>query len=555
MKIVTVQEMREIEKAADAAGLSYGQMMENAGHAVATAIRARVGERQARILVLVGPGNNGGDGLVAARHLHTWGHTVRLVLWRRTADEDDPLLAAAQSLGMDIQPFDAQEPEPLRQAVAESDVIVDALLGTGATGALRGGVEILLETVGAALAARRGAPHKAKLTQLGAPPAKLTATARPLVVAVDLPTGLDADSGAIDERALQADLCVTLAYPKRGHFRFPGASRVGELVVADIGIDPALAEGVPLCCATAEMVGALLPPRPADSHKGSFGKALIVAGSINYVGAPALAAEGAYRVGAGLVTLAVPGAIQAALAARQREATYLILPHDMGVLAPQAVPVLADALEQYNVMLLGPGLGQEEQTLAFIEALFAGARQQGRRSIGLIPHQEGERTTFALPSLVVDADGLNLLARCDGWWRRLPADTVLTPHPGEMARLLGSEIAQVNADRVAAAQEGAQRWGCTVVLKGAYTVVATAEGEATLIPFAVPALATAGTGDVLAGAIAGLMAQGLAGPQAALCGAYLHALAGALWQQEHGPAGLLAGELGPYLIEARRALT
>jgi NAD(P)H-hydrate epimerase len=553
MKIVTAQEMRQIEQAANASGLGYGQMMEHAGHGVAAAIRARIGDRQARVLILVGPGNNGGDGLVAARHLHAWGHTVRLVLWRR-AQEDDPLLEAVRALGLAIEPFDAHNLAGLRQAVRASDVIVDALLGTGATGALRGGVETLLEAVGAELASLRGAQESALLVRVGGIPPQAAPARGPLVVAVDLPSGLDADTGAVDERTLSADLCIALAYPKRGHFRYPGAARVGELVVAEIGLDPALAEDVSLACATPELVGALLPARPREAHKGTFGKALIVAGSINYVGAPALAAEAAYRVGAGLVTLAAPGAIHGALAARLGEATHLILPHDMGVLAPLAVPVLAEAVEQYRVMLLGPGLGQEEQTRAFVEALLRGARQAKRQPIGLIPHRAIEQPSFALPPLVVDADGLNLLAQGDGWWQWLPRDTVLTPHPGEMARLLGGEIAQVNADRVATARDAAHKWGCTVALKGAYTVVAAPDGATTVIPYATPALATAGTGDVLAGAIAGLMAQGLAGAQAALCGAYLHALAGALWQQEHGEAGLLAGELGAYLVRARQAL-
>ncbi len=558
MKIVTTQEMRDIEAAADATGLSYAQMMQNAGQAVALAIRDHLrgdrGDHPERVLVLVGPGNNGGDGLVAARHLHTWGHSVRLILWRRDPT-DDPLLAAVRDLGLPIETFaEGDDPEPLRQAVRESDVIIDALLGTGVTGELRGGVQELLAAVDEELERLRHAMQRPGLVSVGdTSPARAVARG-PLIVALDVPTGLDSDTGAVDEHTLGADLCVTLAYPKRGHFAFPGAAHVGQLIVADIGIDPAQAQDVAINLATSEQVGALLPVRRPDANKGSFGKVLVVAGSVNFMGAPLLATTGAYRVGAGLVTLAVPAAIQNAVAAHQTEATYLLLPHDMGVLAPQAVRVLADSVGQYDVLLLGPGLGQETPTKEFVEGLLQGVGPKPRQPIGLIPHQAAAQARLEMPSMVIDADGLNLLAKMDGWWRALPSDSVVTPHPGEMARLLDSDIQQVNADRIETAQQAAKEWGCTVVLKGAFTVIATPQGGTTLIPFATPALATAGTGDVLAGAIAGFIAQGLSGEQAAVCGAYVHGLAGMLWQREHGTAGLLAEGLGMYLVRAQRTL-
>ncbi len=558
MKIVTTQEMQDIEAAADAAGLSYAQMMQNAGHAVALAIRdylqAERGDHPVRVLVLVGPGNNGGDGLVAARHLHNWGHSVRLVLWRRDSD-NDALLDAVRDLGLPIETFaEGDDPAPARQAVRQSDVIIDALLGTGVSGALRGGVETLLEAVKQEAKQMREAAQEPGFLWVGAVSPARPVTRGPLIVALDVPTGLNSDTGDIDEHALHADLCVTLAHPKHGHFAFPGAAHVGQLVVADIGIDSDLAQEIDVNLATYEGVRTLLPDRPNDANKGSFGRVLVVAGSVNYMGAPLLTTTGAYRVGAGLVTLAVPAAIQTAVAAHQTEATYLLLPHDMGVLAPQAVRVLAKAVGDHNVLVLGPGLGQEDPTKEFIEGLLQGVGSKPRQPIGLIPHKAAEQAAFEMPPMVIDADGLNLLAKMDGWWRALPPDSVVTPHPGEMARLLDSDVKTVNADRIQTARQAAKAWGCTVVLKGAHTVIANPQGETTLIPFGTAALATAGTGDVVAGAIAGFIAQGLSGEQAAICGAYVHGLAGLLWEREHGKAGLLAEELGVYLIKAQQAL-
>jgi NAD(P)H-hydrate epimerase len=352
----------------------------------------------------------------------------------------------------------------------------------------------------------------------------------PFVVAVDGPTGLDYDSGALDERAIPADLTVTFAYPKVGHFRFPGARALGELVVADIGTDPALAADVILEAVTPEMVRDWLPSRPPDAHKGTFGKALVVAGSINYTGAAYLSGTAATRAGAGLVTVALPAAIHTAVASHLAEATYLPLPHERGFVAAEAVPVVAEQLASYDALLLGPGLGQEQGTRAFIDALL----------------KNGE----PLPPLTIDADGLNALAKMADWAERLPRGTILTPHPGEMARLLGGSIKQVQADRVASARDQATAWGQVVVLKGAYTIVAGPDGRMAIEPFANPGLATAGTGDVLAGTIVGLRAQGLGAFESAVAGAYLHGLAGELARGKKGTAGMVAGDVLAHLPQA-----
>jgi NAD(P)H-hydrate epimerase len=376
--------------------------------------------------------------------------------------------------------------------------------------------------------------------------------AAPLVLAVDGPSGLDFDSGELDEAVLPADITVTFAYPKRGHFRFPGAASLGELVVADIGIDPALAAEITLETLTHAEARCLLPARPANGHKGTFGKALIIAGSANFAGAARLAGSAAVRSGAGLVTLALPSSIHAAVVAGLVEATYVLLPHEMGVISEPAVDVLTDRIGEYDALLIGPGLGQERETAAFVETLLAGKRE--RRSVGFVGPGEQASSPADLPSLVVDADGLNILSRLEGWPSLIPANSVLTPHPGEMARLTGRPVAEIQADRVTAASEHAQTWGHVVILKGPYTIVAAPDGRVVLQPFANPGLATGGTGDVLAGMIAALLAQGLQPFEAAVLGSYVHALAGELAGAKLGKVGMAAGDLARFLPKAWQAL-
>ncbi len=550
MKVVTVAQMRAIEAASDAAGHTYAAMMERAGQAVARALMARQDVRKKRVLVLVGPGNNGGDGLVAARYLAQAGAEVACYLTRPRDPQSDENFRLLQELRVFCTDADA-DPDfrRLRQLAAGADVVIDALLGTGATPPLKGTIGQVLETVGQVLRGR-AISQPPKWVQVGGIP-EPAPEARPLVVAVDGPSGMDFDTGALDPAALPADLTVTFAYPKVGHFRFPGAAALGELVVADIGTDPALAADVDLEVVTPEMVRGWLPPRPPDAHKGTFGRALIVAGSANYTGAARLAGAAAVRAGAGLVTVALPASIHGAVAATLSEATYLLLPHELGVLAEPAVEVLAEQASRYDAMLLGPGLGQEKETAEFLTALLRGRE---RRPVGFLRAGEPTAQPIPLPPLVVDADGLNLLARMEGWPVRLPPGSILTPHPGEMARLMGASVADVQADRVGVARQKAREWGHVVVLKGAFTVVAAPDGQTVLEPFANPALATGGTGDVLAGIIVALRAQGLGPFEAAAAGAYLHGLAGELARRRLGPVGVAAGDLVPLIPEARSLL-
>jgi hydroxyethylthiazole kinase-like uncharacterized protein yjeF len=551
VKVITVEKSRELEKAADEGGLSFAQMMENAGRATARAIEQLLSPRERRVVVLVGPGNNGGDGLVAAHYLAQMGARVTCYLWKREA-EGDANLDRVQGGGVPvIWAEDDGDGEALRALLSAADVVVDALLGVGASLPLRDNLRSLLEDVRSGLRRRRG-PGELAHAVPGA-----GVRGRPLVVAVDCPTGLDSDTGEVDPGALPADVTVTFAYPKVGLLRFPGAGLVGRIVVADIGIPPELAAGVTLEMATAEAVGDWLPERSPSSHKGTFGRVLVVAGSVNYVGAASLAGSGAKRVGTGLVTMALPDPIQAAVAANLAEATYLLLPHDMGVVSSGAVQVIRERMGDYDALLLGPGLSQENETVAFVQAFLDLPHRERRGRLGFVDRSEGDEEDRSLPPpLVVDADGLNALSRAADWWRALPPDTILTPHPGEMARLVGGDVttAEIQADREGIARRMAQEWGAVVVLKGALTVVAAPDGRVMIQPFANSGLATAGTGDVLAGAIAGLRAQGLGAFEAAVAGAYAHGLAGELARDELGEMGMVAGDLPPRLPLALRRI-
>ncbi len=546
MKIVTVEEMRRIEAASDEAGHSYAAMMERAGRAVAGAIIARWTVKDRPILVLVGPGNNGGDGLVAARYLVQAGARVTCYLLKPRSAAQDKNVRQFLEHGDRATLLLTDEDEGLSQLARltrEADGVMDALLGTGVRLPLRGRLADILNTVENIRAARRTPPLK-PLTSLIPRRDQAGRNPTPFVVAVDGPSGLAYDTGALDEAALPADLTVTFAYPKPGHFRFPGAGALGELIVADIGTAPSLADGVMLEIATPDMVRRWLPARPLNAHKGTFGRALAVAGSVNYTGAAYLTGAAAARAGAGLVTLALPAAIHGSIAARLPEATYLLLPHTLGVIAAQATSVLSDHLEGYDALLLGPGLGQEKETVAFVKTLLSGS--QGHKAIGFLPEEAEDTSPPSLPPLIVDADGLNILAQVEHWERRLPASSILTPHPGEMARLMGNNIQEVESDRVSVARSQAAAWGQVIVLKGAHTVVAAPDGRTVIQPFANPGLATAGSGDVLAGVILALRAQGRGPFEAAAAGAYLHGLAGHMAREE-GIAGMIAGDILAHL--------
>ena len=525
-KLVSVAEMVAVERAADAAGHGYAQMMEFAGRGLAEEIEEAYSFlRSEGALGLVGSGNNGGDTLVALDWLAQWGWETAACLVR-PRPEDDPLIARLRAAGGEVFSLaDDASTVHLYEQLAGCGVLLDGVLGTGMRLPLKAEIAQALEHVRTALAS------------LEDPPA---------VVAVDCPSGVDCDTGEAAPETLPADLTVTMAAYKQGLLKFPAYEYVGELRLVGIGL-PQGGEGLEayhslqITVPDIEDIRALLPARPLQAHKGTFGTALIVAGSQNYTGAVLLAGEAAYRIGTGLVTLAVTEMIQPMLAGHIPEATWLVLPEAGGGVAPAAVRVILDNLERVSGLLIGPGFGLSAPTQEFMARFLAG---------GQYPTQPP-----ALPSLVVDADGLKLLARQPDWPSLLPPHTVLTPHPGEMSVLCGLTTIEIQANRLEIARRYSQLWGHVLVLKGAFTVVAAPDGRTAVIPVASPALARAGSGDVLAGMIVGLLAQCVPPYEAAVAGAWIHAQAGVRAAEALGStASVMAGDLIEGMIDTLATL-
>ena len=517
MRLVTVEQMRALERRTFAQGASEAQLMEQAGPAVGRAAAEWLANPRGRtLLVLAGKGNNGGDALIAARLLaRASGMAPRVYLAAERAD--DPLLDWVCEDGAPVAVHGRGQ--PLRAWLREADVVLDGLLGIGVRLPLRGAVAEIL-----AVCAEERPPGQRR-------------------IAVDVPSGVDADTGQADAHAFRADLTLSTGPAKPGHFVHPGAACAGRVRALDIGLarepteggDPS---GVRIERVEAAEVARLLPARPDDSHKGTFGKALIVAGSRRYVGAAYLAGAAAVRAGAGLVTLALPSTAQAAVAGRSVETTFLPLvedPEAPGTLTAGHLGAILEAARTYDAVAIGPGLGDDPATRRLVVLL-----------LEQLAHDEDA------PPVVIDADGLNALAAVPdgGWARPAQARWVLTPHPGEMSRLTGRPTQEVQTDRIGIAREHAGKWGQVVVLKGAPSVAAAPGGRVALSGFANAALATAGAGDVLTGATTALLAQGCPPRDAAVAACFVHGLAAELWRHRHGAAGLAVSNLAELLPDA-----
>ncbi len=533
VKVVSVEQMAAIEKAIDEGGISYDQMMANAGRGLASVIARLLGDDTAdlRVAFIIGPGNNGGDGLTAATILkqHTEAEIGCYLLRKRNAEKDEVYAAAVEAGVFMANPEDDTGWRVLRFLVSNADVVVDSLFGTGIRLPLDNDARRMLTITQAEMLA------KALETPLTWPtdPAMPAKPVRALLVAADCPSGIDCNTGDADPKTLEADITVCFEAVKRGLLLGKAQSLVGEIIVSGIGAPDKLPirDEIMLNLITPGTVRAVLPERHSDAHKGTYGKALCVAGSQRYVGAASLAGQAAYRSGAGLVVLAVPHTIQAMLAPTNREAVWLPLGEKAGALdGANAAEQVLTHLDGISAMLVGPGLGTEHQTVAFMQQILA--------------HSE-------LPALVIDADGLNLLTHVDDWVQQLPDNTILTPHPGEMRRLTGEES---EMDRLNLATNYAAEWNAIVVLKGAFTVCAAPDGRVDVSPFAVDALATAGTGDVLAGVITGLLGQGLDPFDAAVAGVYVHALAGKLVASHINSQSVLASDVLNELPQAFQLL-
>ncbi len=480
-------------------------LMESAGRAVAVAALG-LGAAERGCWVVCGGGNNGGDGWVAARHLHLQGVPVRAV---SVVDPEGLRGDAAANLARARAAGVAEAGTRFRPEAGA--VVVDAIFGTGLARPLEGDAAAWVKRVNAART--RDACR---------------------VLAVDLPSGLDADTGQVQGVAVAADATLTLGLPKLGLALEPGRGLAGRIEVARIGIADETPEHTPEAgLLTRAGAGARLPARPAAGHKGSFGHVLVIAGSQGKTGAAALAAEGAGRVGAGLVTLACPAGLNPILEAKCTEAMTAPVPETSAhAFALEAEKPLLDLVSGRDVVALGPGIGRADETTDLVRRLAA----------------EIERP------LVLDADGVVAFAdEPEGLAARRSA-TVVTPHPGEAAALGVGRTAEINADRVGAARRLAERTGAVAVLKGAATVVAAPDGRLGVNPTGGPALATGGTGDVLTGVIAGLLGQGLDAFEAARVGVFLHGHAADVLAARRGEVGVLAGDLAGALPESARAL-
>jgi len=511
VKIATAAQMRELDRRASAEfAIPSLLLMENAGAETAREILAaypRAG--RGRVLILCGRGNNGGDGFVVARRLLAEGAEVRtLLLGRRPEVKGDAATNLEILTRLGGPPQEVLGPEDLSivlAGLAWADLVVDALLGTGARGAAEGLTAEVIQAVN-----RAGRP----------------------VAAVDLPSGLGADSPIPPGPAIQAALTVTFALPKPSLLLYPAAAAAGRVRVVDIGIPRKLREaGLPLGLLERADVAPAFPARDPAGHKGTYGHVLVIAGSAGKTGAAALASRAALRAGAGLVTLAVPASLQDVLAAKLTEVMTEALP-ETETRAPsfEARGRLHTLAEGKTAVAIGPGLGRHPSTVKLVQSLLA---------------------ELPLP-IVLDADGITAFGGQAARLRNVPGQLILTPHPGEMATLLAVARDGLLADRLRLVPETAAQLGLTLVLKLARTVIGLPTGEGWIVPTGNPGMATGGTGDALTGLIAGLLARGVTPALAAQAGAYLHGLAGDLAAARRGPEAMLAGDLLAEIPDAIR---
>jgi len=501
LRLVTATEMNAVDRIAiQDFGIPGVVLMENAGLRVVEVITRLLGNPTGKtVVVFAGKGNNGGDGFVVARHLHNRGTKVQVFL-----DAERDKISGDALINLNIWEKMGQKVFPLhkninlvRLALVNADLVVDALYGTGFRGSVREHMVPVIEAINAS-----GKP----------------------VVAVDVPSGLEADSGKVHGPCVRADYTVTFALPKLGLVLAPGSEYVGKLEVADISIPSAAVANIDSrrFYLTEQLVKEWWPNRPSLAHKGNFGRVLIIAGSRGMSGAAVLAALAAIRSGAGLVTLGVPASIHDIAEAKLTEVMTFPLPEtDRGTLSRTALDEVLDRSRNADVLAIGPGLGNNADVAALVKETLLRVE---------IP-------------CVLDADALNAMSGRTELFRVVKSDLILTPHPGEMSRLTGLSINQVQDNRLETVTKKATEWHAVVVLKGAGTIVAGPDGTLYVNGTGNPGMASGGTGDVLTGVIAGLAAQGLPSLHATAAGVFLHGLAGDAAASEKGMTGMLAGDL------------
>ena len=524
---LTASEMRAIDAETIKRHVKGAVLMEHAGAAVASEIVKRTDKKRALAVVVSGKGNNGGDGFVVSRLLKRQGWRVRTYLVGKAAEVKGDALLNLKRLkrqGGAITQIGEKSWERLVADLGKADVVVDAIFGTGFEGEPRGLAADVIEVINA----------------LGGRPRSRPANR---IFAVDIPSGVDATTGKASV-AVQADVTVTMGFPKRGHFLFPGKELAGEVVVADIGIPqdaadkaaveaPAAEAGGPVKVADRTDIKSALLVRPPDAHKWSCGHVACVCGSTGLTGAAALTSISALRAGAGLVTLAIPRSLNTIMEVKLTE--VMTIPVDEtpeGSLSMGALGSLIALSARANCAAIGPGLSQNEETQEVVRALLARLDRP----------------------CVLDADGINAFAGRSDLLARPAFPLVITPHAGEAARLFGVAKTEIAARPIEFARKKARDLCVVLVLKGAPTVIAGPDGEVYINTTGNEGLATAGSGDVLTGLIAGLMAQGTSPLEAAYCGAYIHGLCGDELRDSIG-RGFLAGEVSSEIPRAMRIIT
>jgi len=513
MKLVTSEEMRRIDrKAIEEIGIPSIVLMENAGLKVADAIEKKYGPLKGKyVYIFAGSGNNGGDGMVVARHLFNQKVKAKIFLLaekKNIKGDAATNLAITEKMGIPMREITSPAfMESLEKELAKADIVVDALLGTGAKGAPRGLMKKVIDLIN----------KHSKNT-----------------VAVDIPTGVDADRGEVRGEAIKAEYTVSLAYPKRGLYLYPGMDYAGEIEIADIGIPTGLEEDkINSELLTLAGISKKLFFRKPSSHKGSFGHLLVIAGSPGMTGAASLTALSALRVGAGLVTLGIPEDLNPILETKLTEVMTLPLPQSKDkTLCREGFEKIKDFSQKCKAMAIGPGISSTKQTKELISTII---------------------DQLDIP-LVIDADGINVLAGELSLLKKYKASLIITPHPGEMSRLVGASIEEIQKDRIGFTMALARRIGAIVVLKGARTVIASKEGNSWVNLTGNPGMATGGSGDILTGIIGGLLTQKLSSLEAAKTGVYLHGYAADLAAQKKGEISLIASDTLETIPEAIRRI-
>lgn len=505
-RIVTASEMREIDQRTIKEACMPGLLlMENAGLGLVQVIMDHLNEaKDARVIILCGKGNNGGDGMVVARHLYNRGVHVDVYLAGVSKNlKGDALLNFKILKGYGIDVIELKSVRTLKKN-NHIHLIVDALLGTGISGEVKGLTGDVIRWVN-----RTGVP----------------------VISVDLPSGLQCDDGQYTGDCIQADHTVTMAAMKRGLLLPPGRELAGHVSVVDIGVPDFIAESVDSKVYLIESadVAIRLPDRPAAAHKGTFGRLAILAGSRGMTGAGVLCSQASLRIGAGLTILGVPESLNPVFEEKLTEVMTKPLPEtNEGSLSAKGSREIEKLLDWADLLALGPGLSMNTETSSLIRKVVLDC---------------------SLP-LILDADGINAFAGQPQLLEKRKGTIVLTPHYGELSRLTGQSIEEISVNRIEVARREAIRFKSVLILKGSPTVIAAPNGEVFINPTGNSGMATAGSGDVLTGMIAGLMAQGCSPLDSAICGVYLHGMAGDLAAQDYGQHSLIAGDIIDYISEA-----